>query len=811
LAAFRPSDRKALKFKLLLFRLAASSAALLTLSLTPASAQTTQDEPTARVIVKYKADSPLLRRETLAAGSQRLTARDGLAQRVGIGLRAGPDVGERTQVVLARGMTSKDLAARLARESDVEYAVPDLRRRRLSVPNDPLYFTGPPVTGISGGPAAGQWYLRAPTAELLSAINAETAWNQTFGSTSIVVADIDTGVRFDHPDLVRVANGGNLLPGYDMIQDLDTANDGDGRDPDPSDPGDFLTQSDITGMFEGCADTAENSSWHGTQTAGIIAALTGNGTGMASVGRNVRLLPVRALGKCGGFDSDIIAGIRWAAGLFVAGVPTNPNPARVINMSLGSEDPCTQAYVNAFNEVSALGVIVVASAGNTGHPVTAPANCAGVIAVAGLRHAGTKVGFSSLGAEVAISAPAGNCVDIGPNDPCRYPILTTSNAGTTDPISNAAGGSIYTDAYNASVGTSFAAPLVAGTAALLLSVQPGLSPSAVRSLIQSTARPFPTTGAETDGVPLPQCTAPQYDMQGNPIDQDQCYCNTAVCGAGMLDAGAAVAAAAGQTTATLNFQGTWWAAPAGSESGWGINFTHQGEVIFATWFTHDANGNAWQLSMTATQTGPNTFSGTLNRTVGPPLDAPWQANLMQWIPVGSGTLTFADATHGTFTYTVNGLRQSKAITPFQFGPVPTCTWGALANLALATNYTDTWWAAPANSESGWGINFAHQGEVIFVTWFTFDFSGNPLSMSATLTRTGANTYAGVVIRTTGPAFSAPWNQMLVVRNQVGNMVVTFSSGNAATLAFGVTMDGKSTSQVKPITRFVFRPPGTACQ
>jgi hypothetical protein len=98
-----------------------------------------------------------------------------------------------------------------------------------------------------------------------------------------------------------------------------------------------------------------------------------------------------------------------------------------------------------------------------------------------------------------------------------------------------------------------------------------------------------------------------------------------------------------------------------------------------------------------------------------------------------------------------------------------------------------------------------------VTWFTFDFSGNPLSMSATLTRTGANTYAGVVIRTTGPAFSAPWNQMLVVRNQVGNMVVTFSSGNAATLAFGVTMDGKSTSQVKPITRFVFRPPGTACQ
>ena len=277
-------------------------------------------------------------------------------------------------------------------------------------------------------------------------------------------------------------------------------------------------------------------------------------------------------------------------------------------------------------------------------------------------------------------------------------------------------------------------------------------------------------------------------------------------------AGQSASVLPGGPPAGSRFQGTWWAAPADSESGWGINFTHQGEVIFATWFTHDANGNAWQLSMTATQTGPNTFSGTLYRTVGPPLDAPWQANLMQWIQVGSGTLTFADATHGTFTYTVNGIMQAKAITPFQFGPVPTCTWGALANLALATNYTDTWWAAPANSESGWGINFAHQGDVIFVTWFTFDFSGNPLSMSATLTKTGPNTYTGIVIRTTGPPFSAmPWNEMLVNRNQVGNMVVTFSSGNAATLAFGVTMDGKSTSQVKPITRFVFRPPGTACQ
>jgi subtilisin family serine protease len=116
-------------------------------------------------------------------------------------------------------MTSQQLAARLASESDVEYAVPDLRRHRMAVPNDPLYLSGPPISGTTGGPAAGQWYLRPPTAELRSAINAETAWNYTVGSPSVVVAVIDTGVRFDHPDLKRVANGGNLLPGYDFVSD----------------------------------------------------------------------------------------------------------------------------------------------------------------------------------------------------------------------------------------------------------------------------------------------------------------------------------------------------------------------------------------------------------------------------------------------------------------------------------------------------------------------------------------------------------------------------------------------------------------
>ena len=245
-------------------------------------------------------------------------------------LRAGADVAERTQVLFATGMTSRELAARLARESDVEFAVPDRRRHRIAAPNDPLYLTGTPISGNTGGPEAGQWYLRAPAGIVQSSIDVEPAWSHTIGSPGIVVAVLDTGVRFDHADLLRVAVGGNLLPGYDMISDVDVANDGNGRDADPSDPGDFLTLAEVTqsgGPFEDCGEAAEASSWHGTQTAGIIAALTGNGIGMASVGRNVRVLPVRVLGKCGGFDSDILAGMRWAVGLPVAGVSL-PIPIR---------------------------------------------------------------------------------------------------------------------------------------------------------------------------------------------------------------------------------------------------------------------------------------------------------------------------------------------------------------------------------------------------------------------------------------------------------------------------------------------------
>ena len=512
----------------------------------------------ARVIVKFKADSPLLRKQALSATDQHAALAQTLGNRTGLSLRSGAGVADRTQVMFASGITSAELAARLAQEGDIEYAVVDQRRHRFAAPNDPLY-----ATGLGGnGPAVGQWYLRAPAGEVKSSLDMETAWAVTTGSPNIVVAVLDTGVRFDHADLQRVGAGGKLLPGYDMISDVPVANDGDGRDADPSDPGDWVTAAeanDPAGAFYKCTQldpttgkyVAENSSWHGTQVSGLIGALTDNGIGMASVGRNVRVLPVRVLGKCGGFDSDIIAGMRWAAGLNVPGVPDNPNPARVINLSLGGSGECTagsdasKSYTPNIAEINAAGVVIVASAGNSaGHAVSTPAKCPGIIAVAGLRHVGTKVGFSDLGPEISLSAPGGNCVNVGPGDACLYPILTTSNGGTTVPF---AADSIYTDSFNASLGTSFSAPLVAGTAALVLSAQPTLTPAEVLALLKRTARSFPTSGG-SNGVnqpPVQQCTAPQFDANSKPVDQLQCYCTTTTCGAGMLDAGAAVLASVG--------------------------------------------------------------------------------------------------------------------------------------------------------------------------------------------------------------------------------------------------------------------------
>jgi serine protease len=253
------------------------------------------------------------------------------------------------------------------------------------------------------------------------------------------------------------------------------------------------------------------------------------------------------LGKCGGVDSDIQAAMLWAAGIEQPGIQTNPNPARVINLSLGGDGVCNASYQSVVARINAVGTVIVAAAGNSaGGPVGVPANCPGVVAVLALRHAGTKVGFSDLGPQITIAAPGGNCINTAPGTPCIYPILTATDSGSQGPVAPA-----WSDSYDITVGTSFSSPLVAGVVGLMLSQpnyqtllaqQPSAVPGAIRTALQATARPFPTTGGDNGaGEPaVTQCTAP---VAG--VEQLQCYCNTAQCGAGMLDAAAAVATASG--------------------------------------------------------------------------------------------------------------------------------------------------------------------------------------------------------------------------------------------------------------------------
>ncbi|MFY7913137.1 MAG: S8 family peptidase [Rubrivivax sp.] len=496
--------------------------------------------PTARVIVGYRDGAALANahpwRKGAPAKDVRATSQrraDALARRAGFALTTGRVIGHRAQVVMARGVDSASLARRLAAHPDVAYAVVDQRRYTTAAPTDPLFSAGPAVNlqTQTGGPVVGQWYLREPTDLFRSATNAQAAWARSTGS-GVVVAVLDTGVLANHVDLA-----GQLLSGYDFVQDASYSNDGDGRDGDASDPGDWITAAeDASGPYRNCGQ--QDSSWHGTHVAGIVAAATNNGIGMAGLAHGAKVLPVRVLGKCGGFDSDIMAGMLWAAGIDSAGLPGNTTPAKVLNLSLGGGGTCNELYQRTIADVTDRGAVVVVAAGNsTGRGVSAPANCPGVIAVAGLRHAGSKVGFSDLGPEIAIAAPGGNCVNIQAGQPCLYPILTTSNSGLRGP---AAGGSKYTDSFDISVGTSFATPMVAATAALILSARPDLLPAQVKAALQSGARPFPTSGADNganDLTPVGLCQPPSTQ------EQLQCYCTTGLCGAGMLDADRALAAA----------------------------------------------------------------------------------------------------------------------------------------------------------------------------------------------------------------------------------------------------------------------------
>ena len=518
------------------YRALASSVLLALLPLAGAHAGGAS-ETTDRLIVKWRSVEP----DARAPYGERV---DALARRLGRRMNRGRDIGGGMSVVrLAEAQSGADLSATMASlraDPDVELVEPDRRVRALAyTPNDPLFTAFVQYNGTIYGR---QWYLRSFQP---AAIRASDAWDITRGGASaqtspVVVAVIDSGVRASHPDLA-----GKLLPGYDFVSVAAVANDGDQWDADPSDPGDFLTAADLASptFKDGKCGSGENhdqptdSTWHGTRVSALLAADTDNGEGIAGAGFNIRVLPVRALGKCGGFESDVIAGMYWAAGLAIppplildASLPVNQHPAKVINLSLGSEGACSATYTAAVRDLTAQGVLVVASAGNEGTSIGSPANCAGVLAVTGLRHAGTKVGYSNLGPEAGIGAPAGNCVYINLNEPCVFALDTASNSGLQGPEADT-----YTTALvRPTYGTSFSAPLVSATAGLMTSVNPALTPTLLISRLKASARAFPTVSDTTPQPPA--CVAPSI----TPTQATECICTTQVCGAGMLDAAAAV-------------------------------------------------------------------------------------------------------------------------------------------------------------------------------------------------------------------------------------------------------------------------------
>ncbi len=420
---------------------------VLTLISSPSVASATEVDDVVRIVVTFESTT---------------VSTDALDDAVGrTDVEYAGAVSAKTRVYELAGGISDGIANEIAALEAVDGVRDVVVDKRVSISavstpfyNDPLY--------------ADQWHL-----DSANGIRAPQAWQFTEGA-GVTVAVVDTG-HTAHPDL-----DANIINGYDFITDVTTANDGNGRDADARDPGDACTDGGT-------------GSWHGTHISGTIAAVSGNGVGVSGVAPKSKVLSVRALGCNGGSNADVIAGMRWAAGLSVPGVPANTNPAKVINMSLGSEGACDSFTQSAVNEVVAAGALVVVSAGNNNSNAAerSPASCDNVIAVAATTLSGGRASFSNYGAVVDIAAPG-------------VSIMSTMNAGATAPGA---------PTYETRQGTSTAAPQVSGVAALVLSLQPELTVSELRTRVLSTARAFPST-----------CS---------------------LCGSGLLDAGAAVAVWAG--------------------------------------------------------------------------------------------------------------------------------------------------------------------------------------------------------------------------------------------------------------------------
>lgn len=557
------------------------------------AAQLAQAQPMQRAargfIVKLKATTAPAQQQASAQAVRKRMA--GIAARSRVAyLDSHPTAGARRHVLnYYRWIDAAEARATVMRirlDPDVEWVEPNYVEKPMALPtapNDPYFAYD------AASLQWWQWYVQGRgdtqgfNAAQPGAPNMLGAWSYLNALPSgrlrapIVVAVLDSGVRLDHPDLT-----GQLLPGYDFVSEPIFANDGDGLDPDPSDPGDWVDDNDkqqyplyFNNILDGNAPCMnQDSYWHGTFTTGMLGAVADNGIGTAGLlwplqqanGGTPLLLPVRVAGKCGATRSDIIEGMYWAAGINYTGTPTlNPHPARVISLSYGGAGECGQAYQEAIDTLARVGVLVVAAAGN-GDDVSgatqavAPANCDGALAVTALRRDGSKAAYANLVTGAGVATVGGDDYVVGSTYEFEL-IMSTFNSGVTDPDPY-----LMADApayYTGYAGTSFATPIVASVAAMMLSVQPQLSPAQLISgLTQYGATPFPSPAGAA-------CSAQA------PANTGHCNCSTATCGAGVLDAVSAVQWAEAQSSGSdtqlnLLLNGLTAVAPGSvnAENGW---------------------------------------------------------------------------------------------------------------------------------------------------------------------------------------------------------------------------------------------------
>ncbi|MFD0739590.1 S8 family peptidase [Lysobacter koreensis] len=440
-----------------------------------------------RLIVRYKdaALSPSLKlasvdgaarraRAAQPATGGRAAAVSGAAPTASLVRRLGTGA---ELVRLSRGVGASELkaiVAEIAADPAVAYVQVDqmlqhtgIDAQPLLVPNDPSY-------------AAAQWHLKATP----GGANVEPAWDVSTGE-GVVVAVLDTGI-VPHPDM-----DASMLTGYDFITDpfvsrRPTAE----RVPGAYDYGDWTAAAECS-----ATSTARTSSFHGTHVAGTVAEQTNNGVGMAGVAFNAKVLPVRVLGKCGGYTSDIADAITWASGGVVAGVPTLASPAEIINMSLGGGGACNPVTQDAINGAVSRGTLVVVAAGNSNSEVAnfSPASCNNVISVAAAGVTGARASYSNYGALIDLAAPGGGGgVDGNPNG---Y-VWQARNSSATSP-------DLGTPVYSGFTGTSMASPHVAGVAALVQSAVPTpLTPAQMEVLLKENVRSFPATPDRVIGTGL---------------------------------------------------------------------------------------------------------------------------------------------------------------------------------------------------------------------------------------------------------------------------------------------------------------------